>query len=88
MFAFQVRDVTTVRCTGAATQALKPVDHRVLAWVEQDELTTFTVEVEPSSASARQLSDATKRAGRSPLAACRYARCPRPPLELAAAAGH
>jgi len=33
------------------------------------DLAPFTVEIEPGAANARQLSDATKRAGYSPVAA-------------------
>jgi copper chaperone len=66
MIAFQVCDMTTARCAGAVTKALKAVDHRALVRVD---MATFTVEIEPSSATARQLSDAIKRAGYSPVAA-------------------
>jgi copper chaperone len=66
MIAFQVSDMTSSRCAGVITQALKAVDRRALVRVD---LATFTVEIEPSSANARQLSDAIKRAGYSPIAA-------------------
>ena len=66
MIAFQVSDMTCSRCAGAVTRALKEVDHSALVRVD---LATFTVEIEPSSATARQLSDAIKRAGYSPVAA-------------------
>jgi copper chaperone len=66
MVAFQVSDMTSNRCAGAVTKALKEVDHAALVRVD---LATFTVEIEPSSASARKLSDAIKRAGYSPVAA-------------------
>ncbi len=66
MIAFQVSDMTSARCAGAVTKALKAVDHAALVRVD---LATFTVEIEPSSATARQLSDAIKRAGYSPVAA-------------------
>jgi copper chaperone len=66
MIAFQVSDMTSARCAGAVTKALKAVDHGALVRVD---LSTFTVEIEPSSANARQLSDAIKRAGYSPVAA-------------------
>jgi len=66
MIAFQVSDMTSARCAGAVTRALKAVDHA--AQVEVD-LATFTVEIEPTTANARQLSDAIKRAGYSPVAA-------------------
>jgi len=66
MIAFQVSDMTTSRCAGAVTKALKEVDRSALVRVD---LATFTVEIEPSSATARQLSDAIKRAGYSPVAA-------------------
>lgn len=66
MIAFQVSDMTTALCAGAVTKALKALDHKAVVQVD---LATFTVEIEPSSASARQLSDAIKRAGYSPVAA-------------------
>ncbi len=66
MIAFQVSDMTCARCAGAVTKALKAVDHAALVRVD---LGTFTVEIEPSSATARQLSDAIKQAGYAPVAA-------------------
>jgi copper chaperone len=66
MIAFQVNDMTTARCAGAVTKALKEADHSALVRVD---MATFTVEIEPSCASARQLSDAIRRAGYSPVAA-------------------
>ena len=66
MIAFQISDMTSARCAGAVTKALKEVDRSALVRVD---LATFTVEIEPSSATARQLSDAIKRAGYSPVAA-------------------
>ena len=66
MIAFQVSDMTSARCAGAVTKALKAVDHNALVRVD---MATFTVEIEPSGATARQLSDAIKRAGYSPVAA-------------------
>ena len=66
MIAFPVSDMTSARCAGAATKALKAADHAVLVRVG---LATFTVEIEPSKATARQLSDAIRRAGYSPVAA-------------------
>lgn len=66
MIAFLVSDMTTSRCAGAVTKALKAVDRAALIQVD---LETFTVEIEPSTANARQLSDAIKRAGYSPEAA-------------------
>jgi copper chaperone len=66
MIAFQVSDLTCARCAGAVTKALRAVIHAALMRVD---LATFTVEIEPSSANARQLSDAIKRAGYSPVAA-------------------
>ena len=66
MIAFQVSDMTTARCAGVVTKALKEVDHAAMVRVD---MATFTVEIEPSRASARQLSDAIKRAGYSPVAA-------------------
>jgi copper chaperone len=66
VIAFQVSDMTSARCAGAVTKALKAVDHVALVRVDT---ATFTVEIEPSKASARELSDAIKRAGYSPIAA-------------------
>lgn len=66
MIAFQVSDMTSGRCAGAVTRALKAVDRAALVSVD---LTTFTVEIEPSTANARQLSDAIKEAGYTPVAA-------------------
>jgi copper chaperone len=66
MIAFQVSDMTTQRCAGAVTRAVKAIDHAALVRVD---MATFTVEIEPSRATARQLSDAIKRAGYSPVAA-------------------
>ena len=66
MIAFQVSDMTTARCAGAVVKALKAMDHSALVRID---MATFTVEIEPSHASARELSDAIKRAGYSPIAA-------------------
>ena len=66
MIAFQVMDMTSARCGGVVTKAIKEVDRSALVRVD---MATFTVEIEPSSATARQLSDAIKRAGYSPVAA-------------------
>jgi copper chaperone len=66
MIAFQVCDMTTSRCGGAVTKAIKAIDRSAVVRVD---LANFTVEIEPSNANARQLSDAIKRAGYSPIAA-------------------
>lgn len=66
MIAFVVSDMTTARCAGAVTKAIKAVDHRALVQVE---LATCTVEIEHSNATARELSDAIKWAGYAPVAA-------------------
>lgn len=58
--------MTSTRCAGAVTRALKAVDHAALVRVD---LATLTVEIEAGSATARQLSDAIRRAGYSPVAA-------------------
>ena len=47
-------------------QWLKAADHGAQVRVD---MATFTVEIEESSANARELSDAIKRAGYSPIAA-------------------
>ena len=66
MIAFQVSDMTTTRCASAITRALKAVDLHCDVRVD---LASATVEVDPVRANARQLSDAMKRAGYSPVAA-------------------
>ena len=66
MIAFQVTDMTSGRCAGAVIKALKAVDRAAQVTVD---LSTFTVEIEPKTANARQLSDAIKQAGYSPVAA-------------------
>ncbi|MBC7731660.1 MAG: heavy-metal-associated domain-containing protein [Bacteriovorax sp.] len=66
MIAFQVSDMTSARCAGAVTKAVKGVDHAALVRVD---MATLTVEIEPSRANARELSDAIKAAGYSPIAA-------------------
>jgi copper chaperone len=66
MIAFQVSDMTSARCAGAVTKAIKAVDHAAQVQVD---LATFTVEIEAGSATARQLSDAIRCAGYSPMAA-------------------
>lgn len=66
MIAFQVSDMTCARCAGAVTKAVKAVDHAALVRVD---MATLTVEIEPSRANARELSDAIKGAGYSPIAA-------------------
>lgn len=66
MIAFRVSDMTSARCAGAVTKALKAVDHAAQVRVD---MATSTVEIEESRANARELSDAIKRAGYSPIAA-------------------
>lgn len=66
VIAFQVSDMTNSRSAGVVTQALKAVDRTALVRVD---MVTLTVEIEPGKASARQFSDAIKRAGYSPVAA-------------------
>ena len=66
MIAFQVSDMTPSRCAAAVIQALKAVDRAATVNVD---MATFTVEIEPARATARQLSDAIRRAGYSPEAA-------------------
>jgi copper chaperone len=66
MIAFQVSDMTNTRCGGAVTKAIKEVDRAALVRVD---MATFTVEIEPANATARQLSDAIRRAGYTPVAA-------------------
>lgn len=58
--------MTSGRCAGAVTRALKADDRAGLVSVD---LATFMVEIGPSTANARQLSDAIKQAGYTPVAA-------------------
>lgn len=64
MIAFQISDMTCAHCAGAVTKALKALDHNAMVKVD---MATFTVEIEPSSASAAQLSAAITEAGFSPV---------------------
>ena len=66
MVAFQISDMTGARCAGAVIKAVKAVDHAAMVRID---MATLTVEIEPSKADARALSDAIKRAGYSPIAA-------------------
>ncbi len=66
MIAFHVSDMTSARCAAAVTKALKAVDHAAVVRVD---LATCTVEIEPRRATARQLGDAIRFAGYSPVAA-------------------
>ena len=66
MIAFLVSDMTTARGAAAVTQALKFADPKA---VVRADLATFTVEIEPVRATARQLGDAIRQAGYSPVAA-------------------
>jgi copper chaperone len=66
MIAFQVSDMTSVRCGGVVTKAIKEVDRAAVVHVD---MATFTVEIEPGNATARQLGDAIRRAGYTPVAA-------------------
>jgi len=66
MIAFVVSDMTTARCASAVTKAIKAVDPAAVVRVD---LSNFTVEIETSTTTARQLSDAMNRAGYSPVAA-------------------
>lgn len=58
--------MTDARSAGVVTRALKAVDRSAQVHVD---MTTHTVEIEPTKANARQLSEAIKRAGYSPVAA-------------------
>jgi copper chaperone len=66
MIAFQVSDMTSHRSAGVVTKAVKEADHGALVHVDVE---NSTIEIEESRATARQLSDAIKRAGYSPIAA-------------------
>ncbi len=68
MIAFQVSDMTSNRSAGLVIKAVKEADHRALVRVD---MATFTVEIEESRATARELSDAINRllANRSRLTA-------------------
>lgn len=66
VIAFLVNDMTSSRCASAVARAIKAVDLRSEVRLDLD---TLTVEITPARANARQLSDAIKRAGYSPVAA-------------------
>lgn len=66
MIAFQVSDMTSHRAAGLVTQAVKAADHGALVRVD---MATFTIEIEEGRATAREFSDAIKRAGYSPIPA-------------------
>ena len=66
MIEFLVSDMNSNRSAGVVTKAVKEVDHRALVRID---MATLTVEIEESRANARELSDAIKRAGYSPMAA-------------------
>lgn len=66
MIAFRVSDMTCAHCAGAVTEAVKAVDPAAVVRVD---MATLMVEIDPSRANARELSDATKGAGYSPIAA-------------------
>lgn len=66
MIAFRVSDMVNARCAGAVTKAIREVDPRARVRVD---LGTLTVEIEASTITARQLSDAIRRAGYEPVAA-------------------
>lgn len=66
MIAFQISDMTGARCAGAVIKAVKAIDRSAVVRID---MATLTVEIEPTKANARELSDAIKRAGYSPIAA-------------------
>ena len=66
MIAFRVSDMVNARGANAVTKALREVDPRARVRID---LGTQTVEIEGSSITARQLSDAIRQAGYEPVAA-------------------
>ena len=64
MIAFEVNDMSCSHCVGAITKAVMAADGA--AKVEVD-LARHLVRIEPSRASAQELSDAIKEAGYTPV---------------------
>jgi copper chaperone len=61
-----VADMGGPRCVGIVTHALQAVDRAARVRVD---LASHTVEIQPHKANARQLGDALRQAGYSPVAA-------------------
>ena len=66
MIAFIVCDMTSVDSAGTVIKAVRAVDDDALVQVNMG---TLTVKIEPTKASARELSDAIRVAGYTPVAA-------------------
>ena len=64
MIAFEVKDMTCGHCVSTITKAVKGTDKDAKVQVE---LATHTIQIEPTEASASELSDAIKEAGYTPV---------------------
>ena len=64
MIAFEVKDMTCGHCVSTITKAVKGADKDAKVQVE---LATHTIQIEPTEASASELSDAIKEAGYMPV---------------------
>lgn len=63
MIAFEVKDMTCGHCVSMITKALKGADNGAKVRID---LATHRVEIEPSTASPEELSEAIKDAGYTP----------------------
>ena len=64
MIAFEVKDMTCGHCVSTITKAVRGADKGAKVQID---LATHTVQVEPTEASASELSDAIKEAGYTPM---------------------
>ena len=64
--AFRISDMTGARCAGAVTKAVRAIDRSAVVRID---MVALKVDIEPTKANARELSDAIKRAGYTPIAA-------------------
>ena len=65
MIAFDVNDMTCGHCVGTITQAVKGLDKDAEVRID---LARHRVEIEPQTADARQLAEAIREAGYTPVA--------------------
>lgn len=66
MIAFQINDMTCGHCASLITRAVKGIDKDAKVQVE---IAKQRVEIESAHADARELADAIKEAGYTPVAA-------------------
>lgn len=64
MIAFEVNDMTCGHCAGTITQALKAADRDAKVHID---LATHRVQVEPAAADAKELANAIRDAGYTPV---------------------